>query len=197
VTYSALASWQTTRRARVDSLVELYGIARGLAADSHVEQVFFALVLRLAAEFQGFVRDLHDEAVADVVRRSGSSCRVAGLLFMRSMTSKRDIDRLNASAATLTADFGRLGFAFWPELGARYRLSDDWRRNLDSLNVCRNAVAHDRSSVLADLARRGWGADLTSVRRWLNSLDELASAMDDIVGKTVDRVSGIAETGEE
>ena len=187
---SALASWQTTRRARIDNLVELHGLAHGLAAHSHAEQVLWALVLRLAAEFQGFARDLHDEAVREIVRRVGVDDPGVEMLLSQSMTTGRSLERANASPATLALDFGRLGITFWLELGERFRSSEDWRTSLDALNTCRNAVAHERRSALADLARRGWVVDLPNVRRWRNSLDELASAMDHIVEAVTDRIFG-------
>ena len=49
-------------------------------------------------------------------------------------------------------------------------------------------MAHDRGPALDELARRGRVVDLPNVQRWLNSLDELASAMDHIVTMKVDRI---------
>jgi hypothetical protein len=190
MTSSALTSWQTTRRAHIDNLVELHDLACRLTTDSHVEKILCALVLRLAAEFQGFAVDLHDEAIKEVIRRAGIDDPEVSMLLAQSMTAGRSLERANANPATLAVDFGRLGCRFWFDLDERFQASKEWKTSLEALNACRNAVAHGRGLMLADLARRGWELDLPNTRRWLNSLDELASAMDYLVETTVDRVFG-------
>jgi hypothetical protein len=59
MTSKALTNWQTDRAIRLDRLEVAHGAVGGRLLAGGLSR---ALVLQLTAEFQGFARDLHDEA---------------------------------------------------------------------------------------------------------------------------------------
>jgi hypothetical protein len=98
------------------------------------------------------------------------------------MSRDRKLDRGNARPSALAEDFGRLGLVLWPALSATSRRAAAWNRNLEALNVARNAIAHDDQGQFLKLQQLGYPSiNLSVVRRWKTSLDSLAVAMDDVV----------------
>ena len=72
MTSPALTTWQSSRLPRLDQLIALHPDTAGSTTDPAVaEEWTHALVLRLASEFQGFCRDLHN----DLARTIARSCR--------------------------------------------------------------------------------------------------------------------------
>lgn len=67
-----------------------------------------AYILRVVAEFQAFVRDLHDLAAERVVDLAKPDARYRPLL-VAAVTEGRFIDRDNADVRSLEQDFRRLG----------------------------------------------------------------------------------------
>jgi hypothetical protein len=61
---NAYTEWDSTRRSRFDELLDAHSEmgGKGPGRRWRTEQVNWALVVRLTGEFQGFSRDLHDEA---------------------------------------------------------------------------------------------------------------------------------------
>jgi hypothetical protein len=170
VASAALVTWRTTRRARLDALA-----AARPAAPAHVDR---ALVLALAAEFQGFTRELHDQAVAAVAT---ALCPTPELhaVVTNALIHQRALDRGNARPTALTSDFRRLALKVWPALTAADPRAHDWRVTLVAVNDARNAIAH---ADPAGLARLGHLAP-SRVDGWRNALDALATALDAVAGR--------------
>jgi hypothetical protein len=172
----ALAAWRTTRRTRLDRLVAAHAAVRagGLSA-VHLNRL---LVLALAAEFQGFARDLHDDAAnAFAASVAGQDAKVAFVVYS-AVVDVRQLDRGNAHPGALGADFGRLGLALWPALEAVDQRARRWNHDLTALNDARNAIAHADDVSLARLRRAGYPLTLAALRRTRNMLDALAARMD-------------------
>jgi hypothetical protein len=106
------------------------------------------------------------------------------------MTTRRHLDRGNASPETLKLDYRRLGLSLWPDLQAANRRAPAWRANLAALNEARNAIAHANESQLLTLRARGYPVTLDTVRRWSASLDGLVRTMDYVVGAYLGRQLG-------
>jgi hypothetical protein len=99
------------------------------------------------------------------------------------MSRDRQLDRGNASPAALGNDFSRLGLLLWPALKTADRRADRWNRELETLNVARNAIAHDDQQNFFKLTNAGkFPITLTIVRTWRQALDSLTITMDDVVG---------------
>lgn len=68
MTSAALAGWQEERAERLAQLVDAHQSVGGSGPGRRVgtEQLNWALILRVASEFQGFARQLHTESATVV-----------------------------------------------------------------------------------------------------------------------------------
>ena len=152
-----------------------------------------ALVLRLAVEFQGFCRDLHD-AAADTFSSwaAPDDARLANII-RASMTKARLLDRGNATRSRLTDDFGRFGMQVSQILSERDPRMRRWFVDLERLNTARNAIAHDNPEVLAQLDADGQALTLTTLRRWRGALAGLAATLDIVTAEHLAETFGREE----
>jgi hypothetical protein len=183
---AALTQWRSTRACRLDRLMSAHVAVGGSGAGRRwaTEELNHAIVLRLASEFQGFCRDLHQEAVRVVADALAPADFQLQEVLATPYAAARRLDRGNAEPVGLANDFGLLGVKLWPALGARYpSKSEEWRRKLELLNQVRNGLAHDDPSRLAKVQSAGWSPTLLSVRRWRGALDGLAAGMDRVTGE--------------
>ena len=146
-------------------------------------EVNHALLVRLASEFQGYCRDLHDEAIGVVIdARLPSDQRLAGL-FRASMTSGRKLDTGNANWGNLCSDFARFGLSLKDDLKVKYpKAAKDWLQVLQRLNDARNSIAHqDRTKIAQCHALEP--LTLSTFRRWRRVVSTMALGLDDVVGR--------------
>jgi hypothetical protein len=61
VTSAALRNWKTDRAAHLDRLLAARRALRGMNRRWVTDELNHSLILRMASEFQGFARELHDE----------------------------------------------------------------------------------------------------------------------------------------
>ena len=190
----ALADWRGDRAARLDELVGAHMRIGGSASGRRwqTEQLNWALILRLAAEFQGFARELHDLGARALA--VGSNGTMAGIV-QRSLVLNRDLDRGNAHPAALGSDFGRFGIEWWPQLKRRDARTARRQHHLELLNRARNAIVHSRPAELEQVGREGHRATLATVRRWRSGLDGLAVTMDRVLASDVASLLGGPEPG--
>jgi len=180
----ALDGWREERAARLDELFVAHSLIGGSTAGRRwqTEQLNWALILRLAAEFQGFARDLHDlgaQAVAASV--DGPMLGVV----QRSLVLNRQLDRSNAQPSALGADFGRFGVDWWPELTKKDARTTKRQQQLGLLNRARNAIVHSLPTELAMLESEGHPPTLATVKKWRRGLNGLASTMDRVLASHI------------
>jgi hypothetical protein len=120
------------------------------------EQLNWALVLRLAAEFQGFARDLHDLAVDEFVAVSARGDPALTGVLRALATRGRALDRGNAHPSALGDDYGRLGLTFWDALRTADHRARSWQDDLSALIRARNAIAHADEGALIKLRDEGY-----------------------------------------
>ncbi|MEO3855607.1 hypothetical protein [Acrocarpospora sp. B8E8] len=148
-------------------------------------------MLRLAAEFQGFTRDLHNLAVDICASEIANTNPALANVIQLEMTRNRNLDKGNANPGSLGADFGRLGLLLWPALEKVNSRAQTWNKHLEALNVARNAIAHSDPGGLARLQQLGYPTVTLGVaKKWRVSLDALATAMDDVVADYLARLIG-------
>ena len=146
--------------------------------------------MMLAGEFQGFCRDLHDEAVDFFVDTVAPNSAVASILQFQ-LTLDRKLDTRNARPDTLKEDFVRLGIDVNKEINAENPLEGPkWWTGLSKLNKARNAIAHSNHAALDNLKQEGHPIDQPTVLSWRGQLDGLAKTMDDVVATALDSVLG-------
>lgn len=171
---ASLQTWHAHRMPRVDRLRTAHKVfGSGPGRRWETEELNHALILRLASEFQGFARDLHDEAInAVVVAVAPGAPEMQAVLRIPYAA-----DRGNADPGALGKDFGLFGMQLWADLESRYPARcATWNRTLEILNTARNGIAHDDRSKLARARASGWPMTLQSVSRWRSALNGLPKA---------------------
>ena len=181
----ALVRWRSERCAALDGLEAVHervtGKRRG--RQTATEHLNLALLARLAAEFQGFCRDLHGDAVLAIIADldAVAGTEIHRQLLRSSLTRGRKLDSGNASPGNIGNDFTYLGMTFWPDINDRYPdKGPRWNSILKSLNDVRNAVAHSDSAQLAHVRARQ-PLTLRTFRSWRRSLNHAASGFDAVV----------------
>jgi hypothetical protein len=190
---SSLSTWASARTDRVTRLRAAHQALGGTGPGRRwvTDELNQALILRLASEFQGFARDLHDEAGLFV-----AECVAPGNLDVQDSlripyTYSRKLNQGNADPGTLGSDFGLFGIPLWAGLQARYQdRAKDWNRKLAALNMARNGIVHDDAAKVARAQADGWPFTLRSVDRWKGALDGLARGMDQVVSGQLKLVYG-------
>lgn len=149
-----------------------------------------ALIARLASEFQGFCRDLHNEAIAAFVTRESVPGPVFRQVFRSRLEDRRELDTKNATPSSLGSDFLRFGMALWPEVRTAYPAQGAlWSARLEALNYARNAIAHNDVHKLT-IAASIQPLTLSSYRKWRRALNLLALALDNVVGSYLKQMTG-------
>ena len=163
-------------RTTLDELVAAHRAVRGSARGRRFAtlQINHAYAVLLSSQFQAFCRDLHSEAVDVLVTSTSPSTNHS--ILRSALVQGRKLDRGNPNPGNVGADFGRLGFSFWPAVTARSHLNAKRQANLAALNDWRNAIAHqDWTSVgTSTLHRR-------TIERWRSACNMLARAFDSVL----------------
>lgn len=187
---AALQTWNAARRARLDELYAAHAAVgpSGPGRRTATEQINLSIVLILAAEFQGFARDLHNEAVDFVVGRMAPHNAAWESNLRILLTLNRKLERGNARRNAIQDDYALLGFKMLDEVKSRYANGQDWLTKLEAILDLRNDIAHgDRAKVEA--AFGGKQLRLAQVKAWDASLRALARAMDVITADSLEKVT--------
>jgi hypothetical protein len=187
--------WEAARANRLDELESAHQLMRGSAVGRQwrTEALNVALMLRLAAEFQGFVRDLHDLSSDTLAGWSSPSQPAVQNVIRTSFRSNREIDRGNAKADALSRDFGRFGFKLWDELPKRTLRAADLKGSLERLNKARNGLAHADETKLAELRSEGYPIILDTFRKWRRHLQLLATHLDAELSAQLGTLFGVSD----
>jgi hypothetical protein len=104
--------WNTTRAAELDEIEAAHAAVGGSGPGRRyaTEQVNHAYAVLLAAQFQGFCRDLHSECAEQFVRAMTLTPVQAMVLVV--FLLNRSLDRGNATPGGIGADFNRLNVEF-------------------------------------------------------------------------------------
>jgi hypothetical protein len=177
---TALTSRQQERRKHLDDLLDAHKLVGGPAPGRRWRTAALndALILRLASEFQGFARDLHDQA-SDVFAASiAPSSPTVQRVVRNRLVEGRELERGNAHPGSIGRDFGRFGFEVWRELHRRDARTAEHNESLALLNDARNGLAHSDDAKLASLRDKGHPLVLGTFRRWRRDLDILVANLD-------------------
>jgi len=185
-----LTQWLGSRRTAIVTLAEAHAVMGEVDGPGRPREIGrpigHAYVLRVVAEFQAFVRDLHDLAAERVVNLATSQAQYRALLI-GAATEGRLIDRGNADLRSIEQDVQRLGIGgLNGKIGA---LNSRWahpsgrgdRAYYQDLIELRNALAHGNQVQLDRLRARGIADTVTWARARLPGLDRTGKALDRIV----------------
>lgn len=132
--------------------------------------------MALAAEFQGYCRELHDECLIKLVSTVEGAPEKVVAVFGGALWDRRGLDRNNATVDTVKDDFNRLGVEMWTTLQESHRFEyQRWRSAVVLISEVRNAVVHSVPKKLKKLEREG----ALTPAHWamvLASIDELVVA---------------------
>ncbi len=131
---TSLNIWSVHRAGRLAEVELAHSAVGGTPAGRRAatRQLNHAYTVLLAAEFQGFCRDLHTEGVDAVKRAVPLSLQSA---VEKQFLLSRQLDRGNASPSTLRADFGRFDFTLWAEIDRIDPRGPLLRRLLEEMNA--------------------------------------------------------------
>lgn len=154
-----------------------------------------AYILRLVAEFQAFVRDLHDLCAERVVDLTEPAKQFRPVLIA-AITVGRAMDRSNADIDTIVRDFRRLGIR---DLRTGLAHRDRWwsqasgqgdQASFRHLMDLRNALAHGNQRQLDRLRAQGVADTITWCRKRLSGLNRIAAALDRTVWENLESTFG-------
>jgi hypothetical protein len=187
MTSPALEAWRSRRLPRLDRLLAAHPCSVGSGIDpAPAQELTEALVLRLTAEFQGFCRDLHDDLVKAILVVVAPPTSPLRALLLNGLTVGRSLGRRSADPKTIAEDFDRLGFDLWVVLGVEQSdVARSWREGLRMLHRMRNGLIHDDQAAVEHVRAAGWPLEFDTVCRWRNLLDELGTAMHDVVNQAM------------
>lgn len=185
-----LQTWQSARRQAIATLAEAHAAMGEVGGPGRPLEIgrplAHAYVLRVVAEFQAFVRDLHEFAVERLVDLVGPQIQYRPLLIVAA-TEGRSIDRGNADIRSVEQDFRRLGIGgFNAKIGVRNARWDPPKGRGDrayyqDLIEVRNALAHGNQRQVDRLRARGVADTVSWARARLPGLDRTARALDRMV----------------
>lgn len=187
-----LERWLGPRRESISTLAEAHaqfgnaggGPGRPLEIGRPVAHAY---LLRAVAEFQAFIRDLHDLGAERLVALSNAAV-VSRAMLIAAATEGRMIDRGNADMRSIQQDFRRIGVmnvsgeiakrnTRW-ETAGNHRGDRAYYQDLIEL---RNALAHGNQRQLDNLRARGIFDRVSWARARLPGLDRTARALDQTV----------------
>lgn len=191
---AALQVWNGESAARINDLLHAHATVGGSGAGRRwrTEQLNWALVLLIAAEFQRYCRSLHDLSVDEIVTQTAQLNAVLAPSLRAIMTNRRELDRGNANPGNLGNDFGRLGMQLWPELKARnLAAAQRCSGHIEWLNAARNGLAHGDTVKLAAAYAAGYPVHLLdTVKKFQRATNTLAQLMDATLASYLARVFG-------
>ena len=183
--------WQGVRAAALDELEAAHRKVGGTSPGRRyaTQQLNQAYAVLLSSQFQGFCRDLHSEAVDQIVRAASVAPPIAAVLRDQFITGRK-LDRGNPNPGNIGSDFSRLGLAFWNDVDSLHQRNAARRSGIERLNVWRNAIAHN------DFDPQALGGStvlhLKTVQVWRGCCDGLARSFDVALGRYLGTLLGSA-----
>lgn len=184
MTSAAISAWRGTRTNHLDQLEEAHAALRtgGAGRQWKTEQINLAMLVRLTSEFQGFARDLHDEAADTLAVGLAAGDLAVESVLRGAFIRERTVDKGNPHPSGLAKDFLALGLQLWPQLRSVSADAPEWNVRLGRLVETRNAIAHDNAVQLAKVEADGMRLrQFRTFQSYRRSMGKLAEAMDTVV----------------
>ncbi|SDP50828.1 hypothetical protein SAMN04515671_4555 [Nakamurella panacisegetis] len=178
----ALAGWRTDRAVSIDNLFAAHMAVSGgtRGRKYNIAEINHALIVRMASEFQGFCRELHDECLNAVLDSIPLPTRLDEV-FRVFMGRARKLDTGNANWANVCNDFSPFGVSLKDDLGTKYPSRyTRYVTNMDRLNDARNAIAHQDAKKLAECGAQQ-PLSLVTCRKWRSTLNQVATGLDAVM----------------
>jgi hypothetical protein len=113
----AYATWRSSRAKALNEIASGHAAVSGTRRGRRfrTQQFNHAYAVLLAAQFQGFCRDLHDECVDHILARLAPPPALQKVI-QAELSRGRLLDRGNAQPSSIGADFGRFDITLWDEV---------------------------------------------------------------------------------
>ena len=182
--------WENSRSKDLDELEEAHAAISGQGRGRRYAtlQVNYALASLLSAHFQGFCRDLRTECADHLIQATRP--QVMRNILRQEFSFARKLDRGTPNPGNLSSDFGRLGIDLWAEARELHAQSTQRKRKLQTLNLWRNAIAHQDFETPRLEGRMT--LRLQEIRSWRSACHQLARTFDAVVAAHILYVTGTA-----
>ncbi len=172
----ALQEWHGVRGDTLAALDAQCGVVAAAAPPDAVleDALIRGYVVLLAAQFQGFCRDLYSECVSAVVATVPLAMQT---LVQRQCNSRCELAGANARYESIRADFERFNLSLTTAFDTHSPAAAGWVTTLGHMNAWRNTVAHGNPVA----PPHGGPLSLASVRMWRAACDNLAGALEVVV----------------
>lgn len=183
----ALVHWRTSGLARIGELEAVHASLTGTGPGRRwgTMQLNRSLFVALVSQFQGFCRDLHDDALR--VYLDEANPRQRRNLDMQLRQGRR-LDTRNPRRSTLGHDFGRLGLDIIGGLKQHGSMTETRLTSLDQVVDFRNAITHGEEATIEQIEANGSvRSTKRSFQRHRRALDNLAGTMDRVVAAQLAR----------
>lgn len=145
----SLGHWQNESAKKLDEIEAAHAAIGGTGRGRRyaTQQLNQSYVLLISSHFQQFCRGLHSEAIEHLL------VSVAPQLLpivQAELARGRKIDQGNPNPGNIGADFGRLGMTFWNDVNKLSPRNVRRQKQLEQMNVWRNAIAHQDFTGNAD-----------------------------------------------
>lgn len=169
----ARLEWQGVRATTLAALDTQFAAAGGAVPPDPVleDALLRGYVVLLAAQFQGFCRDLYSECVSAVVATVPLAMQT---LVQRQCNSRCELAGANSRYESIRADFERFNLSLTTALDTHSPAAAGWVTTLGHMNAWRNTVAHGNPVA----PPHGGPLSLASVRMWRAACDNLAGALE-------------------
>ena len=187
----AKAVWDMECVPRLNQLERIHAAAGGTHRGRRwgTEQLNRSLFVALVGQFQGYCRELHDEAT-QVYLSQENPRQVAALETL--LLGRRELDRRNPRRDALKNDFGRMGLQIVPALQYLYARAPVDIDRLELLVRFRNAIAHGNESEVCSLVQgHRLRPTLSAYRSFKNAINRLVGKLDAVVAAELASELGI------
>lgn len=183
----SLSDWFSTRAVVLDDVLGAIGVIRESKQIQRtaIQHLSRSYVVMLSAEFQGFCKDLHRECAVHFAGRVPAGIES---VILQQFLAQRLLDRGNPNPGNIGGDFNRLGLRLFDEASRADPRVTTWRQELDTLNVWRNAVAHNDYTAPRIFART---LTMTQLRSWRFACNHLAIVFDCVLGRYLEATTGV------
>ena len=184
----SLETWRTVRAKALNEIVAAHRMVGGTGRGRRfaTQQLNHAYAVLLSSQFQGFCRNLHAECIehlfgmvlplnlADIVRQE--------------FREWKKLDKGNPNPGNIGSDFGRFGLKFWDAVIQHDSQNANRKKELESLNEWRNAIAHQDF----DTAKLGGVKTLrlSQVSQWRRACHTLAKSFDEVMSGYIQSITG-------
>lgn len=181
------AKWLGERRSKLLEIRAAHTAIGGTGPGRRTatQQINQAYAVLLMAQFQGFCRDLHTEAVERL--STAISSHVVASIFQWNLMAGRRLAAGNANPGNLGSDFGRLGMSLWDSVYTHDARNQRRREKLDELAAWRNAIGHQDFTAPC---LGGTSLTLSRVESWFGACQGLAASFDVVVADHVAALIG-------